>query len=213
MPLQDTMMRGSTKLRDIIADFFASTVPGTIDIMRLQNNLDEYHLPYPKVYNAVDPVQADAYPYMGSFITGISNIRPVEILPSGARRIQSNYQVTFFVAAATPFLGQDHASIPQYEKPYRDSSLRLRDDLVAVMMDAILINPSLGTAQDEINAVVDINTLDASLPEPMRADPNGPIHVCSGIISASVRFTESTAIRYLGNVNTIATTVDILEHT
>jgi hypothetical protein len=205
MPIQDTIMRGGTNIRKIIDNHLSIQVPAAIDIMRLQNaDLDDKSLPYPKRYNSVDPLVSDEYPYMGSFVTGGNNYTQREILPSGSLKVEPTYETTIFVATATPFLGLDAANLPMFEKPYRESSLRLRDDLMAIMLNCILNSPSLGTAGSEFRALADIESIRVTYTEPIkRGNDSNPIWVCSGILVIDISLIESTVVPFIGNANII----------
>lgn len=211
MPIQDTMMRGGTRLRSIISQYLAYSMPLAIDIMRNQNSeLNENLLPYPKIYDSSDPIDADDYPCVGSYLLRDSTVDYIEILPSSAVEVETTYQVVVFVSVKTAFLGLDLANLPKYEEPHRYSALRMRDDLMAVLKNVIFNSPSLGTAGTASRAVVDLTTWDAEFPEPMkRGSDANPVWVCSGTVTLNINLVERTVVPYIGNANVINTEVNI----
>lgn len=206
MPIADTMMRGATNMRRIIAAHLESKVPTAIDILRLQNSdLDEKSLPYPVAYNSVDPVFADRYPYMGAFVTGADKFgHGMTIEPTGHTRIDPLYEVTLFVATATANLGLTEDNLPKYEKPYRESALRMRDDLMAILVDVVVAWPSLGTARSNYRTKADIDSMRLSFPEPIKkTNEANPVWICTGLMTININMSETTVVPYFGYANVI----------
>jgi hypothetical protein len=204
MPIyQEKLMRGNTTMRNFIGDYLSVAVPQYIDIMRSQNaELNEFTLPYPKAYLETDPMQVLEYPSIGVYCTGSDDFVQTDTKPSGALEFDATYEVTIFVATKTAFLGQDEAGIPVYEKDYRYSAMRQRDDLLSCVKAAILNTPSLGTAGQEYRAYANRDTLRDASPEPVKLHDNrNGFYICSGIINVNVKQTESTVVPIIGHAN------------
>ena len=210
MLIQDQMMRGPSNIRKIIATHLQAQVPGAIDILITQNtDLNHALLPYPKMYDAIDPLDTSEYPTFGAFVTGADRFEYTTVEPTGAIELDPIYEVTIFVTAKTALLKTDAAGLPVYEQPYRSSSIRMRDDLMAVLTNVILNYPSLGTAGTKYRTKVNTDTVRWALPEPIQ--DNG-LWICSGLMNLSISYTETTVVPYYGDLQTINTDVVLTEN-
>lgn len=210
MPIQDKMMRGGTNIRNIIAAHLSSTVPPSIDILIAQNpDLNINNLPYPKGYNVTDPLDSKEFPVFGAFVTGADKFEYTSIEPTGAIEIDPIYEVTVFVTVKTPMIGTDATDLPIYEKPYRASAIRLRDDLMAIMTNVILNVPSLGTAGSKYRAKVNADSVRLSFPEPIQ---DNMLWYASGFMNLSINYVETTVVPYYGNANIITATSELIEN-
>lgn len=213
MPLliQDKMMRGNTNLRKIISAHLQSTIPDAIDILVSQNtDLTAALLPYPKSYDMIDPLDTKEFPAFGAFVTGSDKFEYTSVEPTGALEVDPIYEVTLFVSVKTLIIGTDAAGLPIYEKPYRSSVIRARDDYMAVLANVIINHPSLGTAGSKYRAKVNAETMRMSYPEPIT--DNNMYFIASGFMNLSISYTETTVVPYYGNANTIDTDAELIEN-
>lgn len=202
-------MRGSSRLRSMLADYLSTRMPQSIDNVREQYGFDEFTLPYPKKYDAGNPIDADVYPYVGAYITGSDQMRRTGNIVGAAVEYDTTYEVTLFVAARTALLGVDEAGLDKWEKPGRESAMRVRDDLTVIMRELLLTSPSLGTAGTEKRLLVNEDSLRESYPEPVSVNTYGAFS-CSGLITVNINMLESTSVPYIGKVTDTNVIIDLI---
>lgn len=202
----DTMMRGNTRVRQTIGKFLEEQVPINLAVLRLQNDdIDEINMPDPQEYLANDPNDTKSYPSVGLYCTGTDHFEMSQTLPSGGLEFDGHYEVTIFVATKTANLGRSAANYPLWERDFRHSALRQRDDLTAVVRHCILNTPSFGTADDAHYQVrADRNTLREAYQEPVKLQgASNPIWIASGIINVDVMVSERTVLPIIGRVKDV----------
>jgi hypothetical protein len=132
------LMRGNTPLRGYIASFLSTEMPELLKVARDQWNLNEETLPNPKKYDSTDPMSANVYPVVGSYVTRTSDWTRTNISAAAEQEYSATYHVEMFIWAQTPILKNGEWVTPIY-----DEALRCRDDLMAVMRSCLLRTPSL----------------------------------------------------------------------
>lgn len=203
-------MRGATRLREIIAVHLSQKLPGVIDMMRKDYDLDEHTLPYPIKYNTSNPTEAEVYPYIGAYITGAAQyVRTGAVGKTGNVEWDVTYEVTIFIAARTAYLGTDDSGLDKWERPGRDSAIRIRDDLISAIQSVILETPSFGTAGSDNRVILDEDSLRIAYPEPIAVNTFGA-YSCSGLVTANMSMIESTIVPAIGTANTTNVTIELL---
>src|SRR5690606_10291347 len=177
------------------------------------DDLTERHLPYPKEYLCYDPFDVTGHPALGVFISGGHDFVLRGPRDTGSMEYDTIYETTIFVSAATANLGTDDAGIPVWENPYRDASIRQRDDLLHLVAQALVDSPSLGTADGSTGFILeaDLSELRVSTPEPIKiGDNRNPVWVATGFLLVNVRCSENTARPFLGVVEEMDLTFNIV---
>lgn len=196
--------RGGTALRAHIGAFLAQAMPPLIDAARTAWAMSEYQLPYPKMYDAIDPsmVGNDSYPALGAVLLNDRNhIR--EDWDIHAQQVYSPvYSIRLFVSARTPLT---EAEI--WEEPQKASAVRVRDDLTRLIQQALLQTPSLGRPSE---LKLDEASLQTDYLEPVLTRSQGGRWVASSMVSVEIAFTESTYAPAIGTANTTLITAQPL---
>lgn len=210
------MMRGTSRVRELVGTYLSNTIPSYIDTLRQQNNdLDEHYLPYPKQYLAADPYDTSTndYPIVGTYFTGVTGFNTYEqYLMDGSTTFDLSYQSVIFVTVTTPYLGQDADNLPIYAEPNRAATIKVRDDIMAAMRASILGHPSFGTARQDRRIVADIGSMRETYPEPMKLNQTGnPMWVCSGLINLTIKSIESAVVPIIGTVEDVDLIVTVME--
>ena len=209
----EPMARGPHTLRAALASHFALTVPGIIDVMRLQNHdLDEEHLPYPVDYNCYDPMHQTDYPVVGAYINSTESWSNVERLKSGSMVYDAAYDTTIFVVARTALLGQEPGGLPDWEQPERESAMKMRDSLHTAVRSALLGTPSIGTAGEEWRCVVQEETFRETFPDAMKSAQTN-IYLCSGVMNLTIMVREAIASPIYGPLEGVDTTTGLIDDT
>lgn len=187
-----TIMRGATLVRSSIVDFLEDRVPGVVDQARTEWQLDEFQLPYPLKYDAYEPYALDAWPLLGVNVTNSSEFNRVDFDSAMSQVYLVTYRVRVFTWVRTPMDENEVPIEPEYSE-----SIRLRDDLSAVVRATILREPSLGNA----GFYMDESTLQEEYSEATAV--RGDRFVAGVIHTFDVRVDESTALSGIGTSDTI----------
>lgn len=197
--------RGGTQLRKVISDFLTTAMPPLIDVCRTQWNLADWQLPHPSKYDAIDPgmVANNDYPAIGTvMLNDRDHIR--QGFDLHAQQVYSPvYTVRSFVVARTPF----DPDTQKWEQDYKETAVRLRDDLTRIFQQVILQTPSLGTSKQ---ARVDEGSMQTDYLEPWLAKTQSARWLAAATISFEVAYTESTYAPPIGNANTFKVDADLL---
>jgi hypothetical protein len=191
-----TQLRGATLLRSKIANYLSTAVPLAIDVMRSQQGLTALQLPYPVRYDATDPYAVDDWPAMGAYITADRGHTRRDFGPAAEREYSVIYTTRFFAAVQTPL----DTSGEFVNEDAHTETVRLRDDMAAVLRIVLLNSPSLGG--------FDIEVLEESITtdyrEPMMVnDKMRNVFLASVTLSADVTQTETLFLEPLGTADTI----------
>lgn len=195
-----TIMRGGTLLRQYVNSYFETALPPLIDVARTQWGLDQYRLPYPAQYNAIDPTMVDSYPAIGSVVLNDRNhIR--EDYDLHAQQVYSAvFAVRVMVVVRSPLDAQD-----RWIQPEKEEALRLRDDMTRLVHDAVLDKPSLGRP-NEIKC--NESAMLTDYVEMFQANTQSKRWVGASVITLEVAFTESTWVPPIGDADTITVQVE-----
>lgn len=196
-----TLMRGPTGLRNTLAAFLQPAMEQHITWARAQHGLTQYQLPFPTKYDAVEPYAADAYPLVGCYILSDRTNTVVDFDDTIAGEYRTTYATRLFVSVLTPVDAEGRPEMPAY-----DAAVRLRDDLTTMLRATLLNEPSLGVS----NAEVDMSTLTTDYPEPISRGNQRASYIASGLISVDVKYTESTYVPKLGDMETFEVEVEKL---
>lgn len=215
MTVIDVLSRGETRIRRQIGTFFESVIPGYIDLLVSQNDdLTAQHMPYPKEYLCYDPLVGETHPTLGAFVAGAHDYNVLEVTSTGAIEYEVKYEATLFATAMTANLGVDDQNLPVWEKPYRDSAIRQRDDLLNLMISAIMESPSLGTADGHTGFLLEaeLTEMRKSTPEPIKlGDERNPRWAATGLILVNLKCVDNTAPPILGTANEFNNTFNIVD--
>lgn len=187
-----SLMRGATAVRSSVVAFLEDRVPKVIDQARDEWELDEFQLPYPLKYDAYEPYALDAWPLLGVNVTSSSSFTRMNFDPVVSDLYLVNYRLRVFTWVRTPMDENEVPIEPEYSE-----SIRLRDDLAAVVRAAMLREPSLGNP----GFYMDEATLQEEYSEATAV--RGDRFVAGVIHTVDVRVDETTAILPLGTSDTI----------
>jgi hypothetical protein len=191
------IMRGGTALREYISNFLASAVPGTVDVMREHYGLDEYQLPYPVKYDAIDPtlIGNDEYPAMGCVVLNDRNHIREDVSPTAELIYSAIYSVRFVVIARTPKTADGG-----WEEQEKATAIRLRDDLTRCLHHVLLQTPSLG--QPDFIKMNEV-TMTTDYLEPSLINTQSKRWFAASLVTAEIAFTESTWLTAIGTADTV----------
>lgn len=190
-----TIMRGPTLLRSYISTYLETAIPPLIDEARVQWDLDEYHLPYPLSYDAIDPSMVDKFPAIGAVVLNDRNHIREDWDLHAQQTYSAIYSVRLMVVARTPMDSNE-----RWVQPEKESALRLRDDLTRLVHHAVLDTPSLGRP-DEIRCNEGAMLTDYI--EPFQANTQSKRWIGSSVVTLEIAFTESTWVPKIGDADTI----------
>ena len=139
------LMRGVHDVRQSIASYLSDAMPGKIAIARAQWALPEYLLPVPLRYDSYDPLATDIYPTVGSLVPRTRMSGRIDWDDLGNEQYRTQYTTRVFIWTKTP---EDPNTQAMVADPYA-STLKVRDDLVAVLRATLLDDLSLGTAEED----------------------------------------------------------------
>lgn len=199
------LMRGVTDVRLAIENYLAGAMPGKIALGRQHWGIDSEHwLPVPLRYNAYDPLSTNIYPTVGSLVMrsrgfGRSDYNSV---------LEADYNVVYsakvFLWIKTP---EDFNTGKYVDQPY-DATLKVRDDMIAVLRSTLLDDLSLGTTR---SAGVKLTLNESSMTEDyfdaIQQNNQTAIWYAGGSISVDIEATESQYVVPLGTADTISTNV------
>lgn len=194
-----TLPQGAVTVRAVIEDFFATDMPTIIDAARIQWGIDKYLLPHPVAYDAMEPVAADVFPFIGATILSSKPNTRFSTTAAAEEIYSVTYECKVFVWVRTPRDGRNLWITPEY-----DATLELRDRLLALMRMAVLQRPTLGSANGF--AVVDPRSLSEEYLEPQKTTDQGPQWTCGGTLTMTVEVEEQTYVPILGSASTITVT-------
>lgn len=190
------LFRGATAVRDGVVVYLSNNVPGMVDQARTDWGLDEYQLPYPVGYDAYEPYALDKWPLLGVNVVQSDNFVRLDYDEAMSQSYMSKYLVRVFTWVRTPFNADDTPMEPEYSE-----SIRLRDDLAAVVRATLVKSGSLGQPGAFI---FDESSLSEEYSE--ATGVKGDRFVSGVIHSFEVRVDESVPILGVGTANTINVT-------
>lgn len=198
-----TLFRGATLVRDAVVAYLSNTVPEIVDQARVDWNLDEYELPYPVGYDAYEPYALDKWPLLGVNVVQADTFVRLDYDDAMSQQYLSKYLVRVFTWVRTPFNSDDTPMEPEYSE-----SIRLRDDLAAVVRASLVRSGSLGQPGA---LLFDESSLSEEYSE--ATGVKGDRFVSGVIHSFEVRVDESVPIDGLGEANTINVTGQTVDET
>lgn len=197
------LFRGATAVRNAVVLYLANNVPDMVDQARTDWELDEYELPYPVGYDAYEPYALDKWPLVGVNVVQSGDFIRLDYDGAMSQQYLTKYLVRVFTWVRTPFNSDDTPMEPEYSE-----SIRLRDDLAAVVRAALIKSGSLGQPGALLFD-------EASLTEEYSeaTGVKGDRFVSGVIHSFDVRVDESVPIQGLGEANTIVITGQTIAET
>lgn len=189
-----TLLRGATAVRAAVIDYLANTVPGVVDSARTEWEVDEYQLPYPVAYDAYEPYALDRWPLIGVNVVQAEDFNRRSYEEAMSQRYLVQYTVRVFTWVRTPMDENEVPIEPEYSE-----SLRLRDDLAAVVRAALLTSGCLGHPE---NILFDEGSLAEEYSE--ATGVKGDRFVAGVVHSFQIRFDESVPLVGLGSADTIS---------
>lgn len=197
------LFRGATAVRNAVVLYLANTVPSMVDQARTDWELDEYELPYPVGYDAYEPYALDKWPLIGVNIVQSGDFIRLDYDGAMSQEYFTKYLVRVFTWVRTPFNSDDTPMEPEYSE-----SIRLRDDLAAVIRASLIKSGSLGQPGA---LLFDESSLTEEYSE--ATGVKGDRFVSGVIHSFEVRVDESVPIVGLGEANTITITGQTIAET
>jgi hypothetical protein len=198
-----TLFRGATSVRSAVVNYLSTVVPTMVDQARTDWELDEYELPYPVGYDAYEPYALDKWPLIGVNIVQSSDFIRLDYDEAMSQQYLSRYLVRVFTWVRTPYDADETPMEPEYSE-----SIRLRDDLAAVVRASLVKSGSLG----QPNAILfDESSLTEEYSE--ATGVKGDRFVSGVIHSFEMRVDESVPLQGLGEANTIIVTGQTIAET
>lgn len=197
------LFRGATAVRNAVVLYLANNIPDMVDQARTDWELDEYELPYPVGYDAYEPYALDKWPLIGVNIVQSGDFIRLDYDGAMSQEYFTKYLVRVFTWVRTPFNADETPMEPEYSE-----SIRLRDDLAAVVRATLIKSGSLGQPGallfDESSLVEEYSEA---------TGVKGDRFVSGVIHSFEVRVDESVPIQGLGEANTIIITGQTIAET
>lgn len=190
------MMRGPSLLRERMAAYLSTAVPSLIVTARTQWGLTALQLPDPIRYDAADPYIAEDYPIMGMYLVSDRDHIHRDFDDAAEREYWSRYTCRAFVGVRTP---KDSSGEYTTTLPYEET-IRLRDNMRTILVNAMLQSPSMGGLDVEILE----ETITTDYDEPYR--PNDKImnvYLASAVVNVDIRMQESLYLPTIGTANTL----------
>lgn len=187
------LLRGATAVRQAVIDYLEVTVPEIVDLARNEWELDEYQLPYPVAYDGYEPYALDKWPLLGVNVVQAEEFNRRSYEDAMTQRYLVQYTVRVFTWVRTPMDENDIPIEPEYSE-----SLRLRDDLAAVVRASLLRSGCLGHPN---NILFDEGSLSEEYSE--ATGVKGDRFVAGVIHSFQIRFDESVPLVGIGSADTI----------
>jgi hypothetical protein len=191
-----TLLRGATAVRSVVAGYLSATVPVMIDEARVAWNLTDQQLQYPEAYDAYEPTALDRWPLLGINITRSDTFVLMDLDAEGGQTYLAQYSVRVFTWCRTPFDSDGNPLEPEYEE-----SMRMRDDLAAVVRSSLLKSASLGQPGA---VMLNPSTLTEEYSEPTIV--KGDRWVSGVIHGFDMRFDESVPLVPVGELVTLSIT-------
>lgn len=185
-------LRGATAVRQAVADYLESALPGVIDQARTDWGLDENRLPYPEAYDAYEPGTLDRWPLLGINIVQANGFNKVNFTADMSQHYLSQYTVRVYTWVRTPMDDDEYPLEPEYSE-----SIRLRDDLAACVRIALLRSASLGNE----NVICDEGSLTEEYSETTAV--KGDRFVSGVVHSINLRYRETVPFAPIGVVDGI----------
>ena len=187
-----TLGRGATVVRQAIVDYLETVIPSLIVTARTDWNLDQWELPLPVSYSVVEPYALDKYPSLGVSVSSAGNFNRTDYTMRMEEKYLVTYSVRLFTWIRTPLDGAELPLKPEYEE-----TIRLRDDISALVRAALLLSPTLNDAV----VIWDEDTLSEEYSE---ATPvKGDRFVAGVVHNFDVQIDESLHRAILGEADTI----------
>ena len=192
MSYLENMGRGATRVRRVIASYLETTLPNLIVVARDNWELDKYQLPLPTSYKEVEPYALDHFPSVGVSVTSAGNFNRSDYTSRLEEKYLVTYNVRVFTWVRTPTDSADLTFKPEYAE-----TVRLRDDMAALIRAAFLLSPTL----NDPTVLWDEDTLSEEYSEitPVKGDRfvGGVIH------DFEIRVDESLSRNTLGEFDTL----------
>ena len=191
--MSDLLFRGATSVRQAVIEHLENTVPGVVDEARAEWLLDEFQLPYPVAYDAYEPYALDKWPLVGVNVVQADSFSRVDWSIGAGPRFLAKYLVRVFTWVRTPMDENEVPIEPEYSE-----SIRLRDDLAAVMRSSILRRGHLGRPGQ---IILDEGSISEEYSE--ATGVKGNRFVAGVIHSFEIRFDESVPSPIISDPDTI----------
>lgn len=203
-----TLSRGATTLRGWISSYLQATMPTLVAKARVDWSLEDWQLPLPLKYDMydMDTVGANMYPAIGAdFANETNNVR-TDFTEAAEPEYWRNYSGNVYVWTATPREPANPLAVPEptperLEEPYRETCMRVRDDLAELVRQALLVKPSLGQGPD--TCWLEESAVNTTKQTAVRADRNRPDWIAGAIISVVYRMKSELWIPPIATADTI----------
>lgn len=187
------LFRGATSVRAAVVNYLTTSMPETLTQARSTWGVDEYELPAPVAYDAYEPYALDRWPLIGVNVVQAGSFSRLGYEFGMSQSYMARYTVRVFTWVRTPF---DELGTPI--EPEYSESIRLRDDLAAVVRATLLRSGSLGQPQA---IVFDESTLAEEYSEATAT--KGDRFVSGVVHSFDLRVDETVPIQPLGEADEI----------
>lgn len=192
------LTRSVWQLRSIFETYLAARMPPFIDQARTDWSLSALQLPYPARYDAVDPNQVSngEYPFIGVSFPSDDNWVRTDYTDTMEEEYWATYNALVFCWVLTP----KHATVANaWENPEYETTIRLRDDLLELMHQALLWKQDLDAPNQ---CWIEETSIRRNRLDVIKANNQGGRWQAGGIISLNVRYRVELSRVKLGNANT-----------
>jgi hypothetical protein len=171
-------------------------VPPLITQARIDWGKDAFSLPNIQDYDVYDLPMTNLYPAIGFYLQNDVNFDHRDFSDRMEEEYWRKYQGTVTVWVQTPYTDAD-GHLPANA---RDEAIRLRDDLVELVGQALLLTPSLGHPDE---AWLEESSIAVNRFDPMRAKENSPAWLCGANIPVVYNVKSHLVRAAMGAANTI----------
>lgn len=189
------LMRGATALRDYVITYLEANMPLMIEQARINWELDTKSLPDIKTYNRVEPLTLSEgqYPYIAVNVINADNFKRNDVTAVNELEYLVKYSTRIFVWVKTPELADQTKLTPS-----REQTIKVRDDMVAVIRNLLLMSFSLG------NPLIlwDENTLSEEYSDGEKV--TGGRFVYGAVLNLEIGIEEALTRIKLGDADTIS---------
>jgi len=189
-------IQGAELLRKTVAEYLADTLPEILPIARTATGTTALQLPEPVRYDMYDPYSANDYPVVGMYVVSDRDHEHRDFDAAAEREYWVRYTCRLFVVAVTP-KDADGEYIGG-EDVFKET-IRMRDNLIAVLKNALLGSPSLGG--HDVEVLEETISTDYEEPAPVN-EKMRKVLTAVGIVNLDIRMGESLYLPALGTVET-----------
>lgn len=194
-----TLTRSVWSLRAIVQNYLAAKMPLFVNQARTDWSLTAKQLPYPAKYDAIEPQQSTGseYPILGAHFPSDDNWVRTDYTDVMEEEYWATYNALVFCWVRTP---EHETVVGAWEEPQYDSAVRLRDDMLELIHQALLWKQDLDAPND---CWVEETSFRRNRLDAIKVNTQGDRWFAGGTISFNIRYRMELSRVKLGDANTI----------